>query len=333
MRCVLNDLMRAPRDACPTRSPCAISICRATTPGVLLDYFRASRAGADLAEDYDSLIEGLNREDDDVQRWVRSRQVYLEAMAVLPPERGRSSEVDLDADARMTICRGFRRCSPRSTGANGHRARWARMCCWRCRVSTASARSTEFRHRDDTPVRKDRPTPAAVPKERPIPKDRPYVRHRCGRRMKVVILAGGRGSRLAELTEVVPKPMVQIGERPILWHIMKHFAAFGHNEFVLALGYKGYVIKEFFLQYKLLSASLTVDLASGTSQVHDEDICDDWKIHLVETGVSTGTGGRLHRLRRWLNGEPFLLTYGDGVSDVDLAALADTHHGAGSWRL
>ena len=147
--------------------------------------------------------------------------------------------------------------------------------------------------------------------------------------MKVVILAGGRGSRLAELTEVVPKPMVQIGERPILWHIMKHFAAFGHQEFVLALGYKGYVIKEFFLQYKLLSASLTVDLVSGTSQVHDDDICDDWKIHLVETGMSTGTGGRLHRLRRWLNGEPFMLTYGDGVSDVDLAALADTHHRCG----
>jgi glucose-1-phosphate cytidylyltransferase len=143
--------------------------------------------------------------------------------------------------------------------------------------------------------------------------------------MKVVILAGGRGSRLAELTEVVPKPMVQIGERPILWHIMKHFAAFGHKEFVLALGYKGYVIKEFFLQYKLLSASLTVDLASGTSLVHDDDIRDDWKIHLVETGVATGTGGRLHRLRRWLNGEPFMLTYGDGVSDVDLAAVTATH--------
>jgi glucose-1-phosphate cytidylyltransferase len=145
--------------------------------------------------------------------------------------------------------------------------------------------------------------------------------------MKVVILAGGRGSRLAELTEVVPKPMVQIGERPILWHIMKHFAAFGHREFVLALGYKGYVIKEFFLQYKLLSASLTVDLASGTSQVHDEDICDDWKIHLVETGVSTGTGGRLHRLRRWLNSEPFMLTYGDGppvweVGDCDRGSSA-----------
>ena len=147
--------------------------------------------------------------------------------------------------------------------------------------------------------------------------------------MKVVILAGGRGSRLAELTEIVPKPMVQIGERPILWHIMKHFAAFGHKEFVLALGYKGYVIKEFFLQYKLLSASLTVDLVSGTSHLHDGDACDDWKVHLVETGVSTGTGGRLHRLRRWLNDEPFMLTYGDGVSDVDLGGLLDAHRRSG----
>jgi glucose-1-phosphate cytidylyltransferase len=148
--------------------------------------------------------------------------------------------------------------------------------------------------------------------------------------MKVVILAGGRGSRLAELTEVVPKPMVQVGDRPILWHIMKHFAAFGHKEFILALGYKGYIIKEFFLQYKLLSASLTVDLASGTSHVHDGHAGDDWKVHLVETGITTGTGGRLHRLRRWLNGEPFMLTYGDGVSDVDLAAVAATHQRCGT---
>jgi glucose-1-phosphate cytidylyltransferase len=147
--------------------------------------------------------------------------------------------------------------------------------------------------------------------------------------MRVVILAGGRGSRLAELTEVVPKPMVQIGERPILWHIMKHFAAFEHKEFVLALGYKGHVIKEFFLNYKLLSASLTVDLASGASQVHDGGGCDDWTVHLVDTGVATGTGGRLHRLRRWLNGEPFMLTYGDGVSDVDLGAVISTHRSCG----
>ena len=133
-----------------------------------------------------------------------------------------------------------------------------------------------------------------------------------------------------ELTEVVPKPMVQIGERPILWHIMKNFAAFGHNEFVLALGYKGHVIKEFFLNYKLLSASITVDLSAGTSQLHDGDACDDWKVHLVETGLTTGTGGRLHQLHRWLRDEPFLLTYGDGVSDVDLTALIATHRRCGS---
>jgi glucose-1-phosphate cytidylyltransferase len=147
--------------------------------------------------------------------------------------------------------------------------------------------------------------------------------------MRVVILAGGRGSRLAELTEVVPKPMVHIGERPILWHIMKLFAGFGHREFVLALGYKGDVIKEFFLRYKLLSGSLTVDLATGTSHVHDGTVDDDWKVHLVDTGIATGTGGRLHRLRHWLNGEPFMLTYGDGVSDVDLEAVMATHRRCG----
>jgi glucose-1-phosphate cytidylyltransferase len=147
--------------------------------------------------------------------------------------------------------------------------------------------------------------------------------------MKVVILAGGRGSRLAELTEIVPKPMVHIGERPMLWHIMKHYASFSHKEFVLALGYKGHVIKEFFLQYKLMSGSLTVDLKSGASHVHDGDICDDWTVHLVETGVATGTGGRLYRLRRWLGDEPFMLTYGDGVADVDLAAVEDTHRRCG----
>lgn len=147
--------------------------------------------------------------------------------------------------------------------------------------------------------------------------------------MKVVILAGGRGSRLAELTEIVPKPMVRIGERPMLWHIMKHFARFGHTEFVIALGYKGYVIKEFFLNYRLLSTSLTVDLASGATSVHDGgDVTDAWRVHLVETGLETGTGGRLRRLAPYLRGEPFLLTYGDGVSNVDLDALVACHRRA-----
>jgi glucose-1-phosphate cytidylyltransferase len=149
--------------------------------------------------------------------------------------------------------------------------------------------------------------------------------------VKVVILAGGRGSRLAELTEVVPKPMVQIGERPILWHIMKHFAHFGHKEFVIALGYKGYAIKEFFLHYRLLSASLTVDLADGSTRLHDAgDLATDWRVHLVETGLSTGTGGRLHRLAPWLRDEPFFLTYGDGVANVNLDQLLAAHRRAGS---
>jgi len=148
--------------------------------------------------------------------------------------------------------------------------------------------------------------------------------------MKVVILAGGRGSRLAELTEVVPKPMVQIGERPILWHIMKHFARHGHKEFVIALGYKGYVVKEFFLNYRLLSASLTVDLANGSTDLHGgNDVADDWKVHLVETGLETGTGGRLHQLADFLRDGPFFLTYGDGVADVDLDGLIDAHQRSG----
>lgn len=148
--------------------------------------------------------------------------------------------------------------------------------------------------------------------------------------MKVVILAGGRGSRLAELTEVVPKPMVQIGERPMLWHIMKHFARYGHTEFVIALGYKGDVIKQFFLNYRLLSASLTVNLADGSARMHDGGAgTEDWTVHLVETGLETGTGGRVHRLASYLGDSPFFLTYGDGVSDVDLAALLASHHRSG----
>jgi glucose-1-phosphate cytidylyltransferase len=144
--------------------------------------------------------------------------------------------------------------------------------------------------------------------------------------VKVVILAGGRGSRLAELTEVVPKPMVQVGERPILWHIMKHFARFGHAEFVIALGYKAHVVKEFFLNYRLLSASLTVNLGDGSTTLHDGgDVAENWKVHLVETGLSTGTGGRLHRLRPWLQDAPFFLTYGDGVANIDLDQLAGVH--------
>jgi glucose-1-phosphate cytidylyltransferase len=147
--------------------------------------------------------------------------------------------------------------------------------------------------------------------------------------MKVVILAGGRGSRLAELTEVVPKPMVQIGNRPMLWHIMKHFAHYGHEEFLLALGHKGHVIKDFFLGYHLLGTSLTVDLSVGKSQFHEGTTTDNWIIHLMETGLDTGTGGRVRRLASSLGDDPFLLTYGDGVSNVNLDAVLALHRSAG----
>ena len=142
--------------------------------------------------------------------------------------------------------------------------------------------------------------------------------------MKVVILAGGEGTRLAEETEVRPKPMVEIGGRPILWHVMRHYAHHGFSEFVIALGYKGEVIKRYFLEYYTLSRSFTVDLADGEVQPH-ERTGEPWRVHLVDTGSKTNTGGRVRRLRQWLGDEAFLLTYGDGVSSVDLRALVDFH--------
>ena len=142
--------------------------------------------------------------------------------------------------------------------------------------------------------------------------------------MKVVILAGGLGTRLAEETEVRPKPMVPIGGKPILWHIMKYYASFGFKEFVVALGYKGDDIKRYFLDYHALQRSLTIDLASGRVEFHDAD-ADDWTVHLIETGLNTQTGGRLRRLRGWLDDGTFMLTYGDGVSNVDIEKLLQFH--------
>jgi glucose-1-phosphate cytidylyltransferase len=146
--------------------------------------------------------------------------------------------------------------------------------------------------------------------------------------MKVVILAGGLGSRLAEETEIRPKPMVEIGDRPMLWHIMKHYAASGFQEFVVALGYKGDEIKRFFVDYLSLAGDLTVRMDSGVVERHAGDL-DAWTVHLVETGAETGTGGRVGRLAPWLGTEPFMLTYGDGVSNVDLAALLAFHKASG----
>jgi glucose-1-phosphate cytidylyltransferase len=146
--------------------------------------------------------------------------------------------------------------------------------------------------------------------------------------VKVVILAGGQGTRLAEETELRPKPMVEIGGRPILWHIMKHYAGHGFTEFVVALGYRGEDIKRFFLDYVSLSGDLTVSLRDRSiTRLHPET--DDWTVHLVDTGLDTNTGGRVGRLREWLADAPFMLTYGDGVSDVDLSALQAAHRASG----
>ena len=142
--------------------------------------------------------------------------------------------------------------------------------------------------------------------------------------MKVVILAGGLGTRIMEETEVKPKPLVEIGERPILWHIMKHYASYGFKEFVIALGYKGYLIKRFFLEQTALQGNLTIEMPTGKAVVRDP-VNEDWLVHLVDTGLESNTGGRIARVRDYLGGATFMLTYGDGVSNVDLLALLTLH--------
>ena len=142
--------------------------------------------------------------------------------------------------------------------------------------------------------------------------------------MKVLILAGGFGTRLAEYTEVIPKPMVPIGGKPIIWHIMKYYASYGHNEFVLALGYKAEVIKKFFLELSSTGSNFTVKTASGDIEIHDST-APDWKVTLIDTGLDSLTGERIARVGKYLNHEPFFLTYGDGVSDIDIDALLSFH--------
>jgi len=142
--------------------------------------------------------------------------------------------------------------------------------------------------------------------------------------MKVVILAGGFGTRLSEYTEAIPKPMVTVGGRPILWHIMRTYAYFGHKDFYLALGYKSEVIKEYFLHYRSLNADFTVDLATGDIESHQIDDTD-WSVTLVNTGLETMTGGRIKRLKQFIGNESFMLTYGDGVADIDIDALLKFH--------
>lgn len=146
--------------------------------------------------------------------------------------------------------------------------------------------------------------------------------------MKVVILAGGLGTRLSEETSILPKPMVEIGHRPILWHLLKYYSMFNFNDFYIALGYKGDVIKQYFRDYQISNHSIKVNLGGNQIDFLDGEV-DDWTVHLIDTGASTNTGGRLKRLQPYLKSEPFMLTYGDGVSTVDLNALFEFHKSHG----
>lgn len=144
--------------------------------------------------------------------------------------------------------------------------------------------------------------------------------------MKAVILAGGLGTRLAEETSLRPKPMVEIGGRPIIWHIMNIYSAHGINEFIICLGYKGYYIKEYFSNYALHNSSISIDVQNKSLEFLDHDDLPPWKVQLIDTGAETMTGGRLRRVRDYLNpDEPFCMTYGDGVADIDVSALVAFH--------
>ncbi len=146
--------------------------------------------------------------------------------------------------------------------------------------------------------------------------------------MKVVILAGGIGTRLAEETTIKPKPMVEIGGRPILWHIMQHYASYGFNEFCVALGYKGDHIKKYFLDLYAMACDLTIDTRDGRVAQHDGQR-PNWRVHLIDTGLDSHTGGRVRRLRPQVGDETFMLTYGDGVSNIDLCKLLEFHRSHG----
>jgi glucose-1-phosphate cytidylyltransferase len=142
--------------------------------------------------------------------------------------------------------------------------------------------------------------------------------------MKVVILAGGMGTRISEETEIRPKPMIEIGGKPIIWHIMKIYSHYGFNDFVICLGYKGYVIKEYFANYFLHQSDVTIDLQKNSMEIH-ESKAEPWRITLIETGLNTMTGGRIKQIAPYIGNETFLLTYGDGVSDVDIMDLVNHH--------
>ena len=145
--------------------------------------------------------------------------------------------------------------------------------------------------------------------------------------MKVVILAGGLGTRLSEETLIKPKPLVEIGDMPILWHIMKHYSFYGFSEFLICCGYKGYLIKEFFVNYSIHASDITVDISSKEIQTHSSKLDENWKVTLVDTGENTLTGGRLKKIFPYLDQDSdFFMTYGDGVSDVNISSLLEFHN-------
>ena len=146
--------------------------------------------------------------------------------------------------------------------------------------------------------------------------------------MKVILLAGGFGTRLAEYTSIIPKPMVQIGGKPILWHIMKTYAHFGHKDFYVALGYKAEIIKDYFLNYRSLNADFSINLTTGIISPHQVDPVD-WNVTLVDTGEKSMTGGRVKRMQRFIGNETCMITYGDGVADIDINALLAFHRSHG----
>ena len=143
--------------------------------------------------------------------------------------------------------------------------------------------------------------------------------------MKGVILAGGLGTRISEESHLKPKPMIEVGDAPILWHIMKYYSSYGFNEFIICCGYKGYVIKEYFADYYLHRSDVTFDFANNNEMIIHNNVAEPWKVTVVDTGLHTMTGGRLKRIQKYVGDQTFMMTYGDGVSDIDLDALLEFH--------
>ncbi|MEW6064009.1 MAG: glucose-1-phosphate cytidylyltransferase [Bacillota bacterium] len=147
--------------------------------------------------------------------------------------------------------------------------------------------------------------------------------------MKVVILAGGLGTRISEESHLKPKPMIEIGDAPILWHIMKYYSSFGFNDFIICCGYKGYIIKEYFANYYLHRSDITFDFSDNNYMTIHNNVAEPWRVTVVDTGLNTQTGGRIKRIQKYIGNDPFLMTYGDGVSNIDLPALIEKHNKSG----